>query len=101
MPIGFDSFREALRSGVEIYHALKGVLKERGLTTAVGDEGGFAPNYNPTATVDAESGLIAACDVISGIDEQQISTREFRFQPDVFISFFPQFLGDMDSQCVI
>ena len=44
VPIGFDTFSEALRAGVEIYHTLKGVLKERGLTTAVGDEGGFAPD---------------------------------------------------------
>jgi enolase len=44
VPIGFDSFAEALRAGVEIYHTLKGVLKKAGLVTAVGDEGGFAPN---------------------------------------------------------
>ena len=44
MPVGAPSFSEALRWCVEIYHTLKGVLKERGLTTAVGDEGGFAPN---------------------------------------------------------
>ncbi|MEX0713721.1 MAG: phosphopyruvate hydratase [Pirellulales bacterium] len=43
MPLGFDSFNEALRAGVEIFHALKGVLKEKGYKTAVGDEGGFAP----------------------------------------------------------
>ncbi|MDY7091727.1 MAG: phosphopyruvate hydratase [Acidobacteriota bacterium] len=44
VPIGFDSFSEGLRAGVEIYHGLKSVLKKRGLVTAVGDEGGFAPN---------------------------------------------------------
>lgn len=44
MPLGFDSFREALRCGVEIFHHLKQVLKKQGLNTAVGDEGGFAPN---------------------------------------------------------
>jgi enolase len=44
MPVGAESFEEALRIGVEVYHALKGVLKKRGLATAVGDEGGFAPN---------------------------------------------------------
>src|SRR4051794_31080349 len=44
VPIGFDRFAEALRAGVEIYHTLKGVLKKAGLVTAVGDEGGFAPN---------------------------------------------------------
>jgi len=44
VPIGFASFAEALRAGVEVYHTLKKVLKDRGLTTAVGDEGGFAPD---------------------------------------------------------
>ncbi len=43
-PVGFDTFSRALRAGVECYHALKGVLKARKLSTAVGDEGGFAPN---------------------------------------------------------
>lgn len=44
VPAGFQSFSEALRAGVEVFHALKGVLKKRGHTTSVGDEGGFAPN---------------------------------------------------------
>jgi len=44
MPVGAKSFREALRMGAEIYHNLKNVLKDRNLATAVGDEGGFAPN---------------------------------------------------------
>jgi len=44
VPVGAKSFSEALRCGAEIFHALKSVLKERGLSTAVGDEGGFAPN---------------------------------------------------------
>jgi enolase 1/2/3 len=45
VPVGAPSFREALRCGVETYQALKAVLHERGLSTAVGDEGGFAPNF--------------------------------------------------------
>jgi enolase len=44
VPKGFSTFRDALRAGTEIFHALKGVLKDRGLATAVGDEGGFAPS---------------------------------------------------------
>jgi enolase len=44
LPVGAPSFQEALRWGAEIYHCLKGVLKSRKLATAVGDEGGFAPN---------------------------------------------------------
>ena len=44
MPLGASSFAEALRAGAEIFHALRGILKQRGLSTGVGDEGGFAPN---------------------------------------------------------
>jgi enolase len=47
-PVGAPSFKEGLRMGAEVFHALKKVLKERGLSTAVGDEGGFAPNLNGT-----------------------------------------------------
>lgn len=48
-PIGATSFREALRWGTEVYHSLKSVLKERGLSTGLGDEGGFAPNLGSNA----------------------------------------------------
>src|SRR5690242_14225535 len=44
MPVGAPSFSEALQWGVQVFHVLKGVLKKRGLNTAVGDEGGFAPS---------------------------------------------------------
>ncbi len=44
MPVGFDSFSEGLRAGAEIFHALRSILRSRGLSTGVGDEGGFAPN---------------------------------------------------------
>ena len=46
MPVGAPTFREALRTGAEVFHALKGVLKGKGLNTSVGDEGGFAPNLS-------------------------------------------------------
>lgn len=46
MPLGFERFDEALRCGVEIFHALKTLLRSRGLSTAVGDEGGFAPDLS-------------------------------------------------------
>jgi enolase len=53
VPAGFDSFREALRAGAEIFHALKTALKKKGLATSVGDEGGFAPDLASTrATLD-------------------------------------------------
>ena len=58
MPIGAASFSEGLRWGVETYHALKKVLGERGLSTAIGDEGGFAPNL--TSNEDALTLLIEA-----------------------------------------
>jgi len=43
-PLGFDTFADALRAGVEVFHALKGILKSKGLSTGIGDEGGFAPD---------------------------------------------------------
>ena len=48
MPVGADSFTEAMRAGVEIFHALKGLLNDAGLSTSVGDEGGFAPAIGST-----------------------------------------------------
>jgi len=48
MPVGAPTFSEALRMGVEVFHSLKGVLKDKGWNTAVGDEGGFAPQINST-----------------------------------------------------
>ncbi len=57
-PVGATSFREALRMGAEVFHTLKSVLHERGLSTAVGDEGGFAPNLN--GTEDALDSILAA-----------------------------------------
>ncbi|WP_197337153.1 phosphopyruvate hydratase [Ralstonia solanacearum] len=45
MPVGQQSFREALRCGAEIFHALKKIICDKGMSTAVGDEGGFAPNF--------------------------------------------------------
>ncbi|MEQ8849664.1 phosphopyruvate hydratase [Botrimarina sp.] len=49
MPLGFDTFSEALRCGCEIFHHLKKVLSDKGLSTSVGDEGGFAPNLGANA----------------------------------------------------
>jgi enolase len=62
VPVGAPSFAEALRCGAECYHALKGVLKKRSLATAVGDEGGFAPNLrsNEEALEVLVSGIEAA-----------------------------------------
>ena len=57
-PVGAASFREGLRMGAEVFHALKKVLHDRGLSTAVGDEGGFAPALN--GTEDALESILAA-----------------------------------------
>ena len=61
MPKGLPTFPEALRAGVEIFHSLKAVLKKRGLSTAVGDEGGFAPNFK-----DANDALETLAQAIDG-----------------------------------
>lgn len=59
MPVGAASFREALRMGAEVYHSLKAVLKAKGLSTAIGDEGGFAPNLESN-----EDALLSIVDAI-------------------------------------
>ncbi|GAA2595867.1 phosphopyruvate hydratase [Winogradskya consettensis] len=68
-PIGAASFREALRTGAEVYHALKSVLKKKGLSTGLGDEGGFAPNL-PTnaAALDLIGEAVAAAGFTLGTD---------------------------------
>jgi enolase len=60
LPVGLPSFAEGLRAGTEIFHALKSVLKGRGLNTAVGDEGGFAPNLK--SNEEAIETILAAVD---------------------------------------
>ncbi len=60
IPAGFDTFAEALRAGVETFHHLKKILNDRGLTTAVGDEGGFAPDLKSNA--EALDLILAAID---------------------------------------
>jgi enolase len=74
-PVNFTNFPDALRCGVEIFHALKAVLKARGLSTAVGDEGGFAPNLgsNEAALVVIEeaierAGYVLGKDVTLALD---------------------------------
>jgi enolase len=75
LPVGAPSFAEALRTGAEIFHALKSVLKAKGLNTAVGDEGGFAPdlksNEQAIETIleaIAKAGFAAGKDVYLGLD---------------------------------
>ena len=73
VPKGAPTFREALRQGAEIFHALKKVLKGRGLSTAVGDEGGFAPN------------LDSADDALAAIAEA-VDKAGYKFGEDIFIA---------------
>jgi len=81
LPVGVESFSEALRAGTEIFHALKSVLKARGLSTAVGDEGGFAPdlrsNEEALETIleaIGKAGYRAGEDVLLGLD---VASSEF------------------------
>jgi enolase len=81
LPVGFDRFSEALRAGTEIFHALKSVLKARGLSTAVGDEGGFAPDLRSNSeALDTileaigKAGYAAGEDVLLGLD---VASSEF------------------------
>ncbi len=68
-PIGAETFRESLQWGAEIYHALKAVLKKRGLATSVGDEGGFAPNLDSNrAALDLIIEAISAAGFKPGTD---------------------------------
>ncbi len=80
-PVGAESFREALRWGAEIYHALKGVLKAEGLATGLGDEGGFAPDLaGTTAALDMiaravdGAGFALGSDVVLALD---VAATEF------------------------
>ncbi|MGT2426445.1 phosphopyruvate hydratase [Amnibacterium kyonggiense] len=81
LPVGADSFREALRWGAETYHALKGLLSSKGLSTGLGDEGGFAPNLpsNRDALdllVEAigKAGFAPGTDIALGLD---VASTEF------------------------
>ena len=81
MPFGAASFAEALRTGAEIFHALRGILKQRGLSTGVGDEGGFAPNLKSNRdAVDVvleavtKAGFAAGKDVYVALD---VAASEF------------------------
>ncbi len=68
-PIGAPTFREALRQGAEVYHALKSVLKKKGLATGLGDEGGFAPNLESNrAALDLIAEAVSAAGLTLGRD---------------------------------
>jgi len=81
IPAGASSFREALRYGTEVFHALRSVLKAKGMNTAVGDEGGFAPNLGSNEeaitvilTAIEQAGFVAGKDISLGLD---VASSEF------------------------
>ena len=81
LPVGAPSFSEALRWGVEVFHSLKGLLKARGLSTAVGDEGGFAPDLQSNEqaleiimAAIAAAGFRPGADIALGLD---VASSEF------------------------
>lgn len=75
-PWGFDDFHEGLRAGVEIYHTLKSVLKSRDMSTAVGDEGGFAPNLK-----DNEDAL--------KVIEEAVNKAGYKWGEQIFVALDP------------
>ena len=81
LPVNFERFSDALRAGVEIFHSLKDVLDKKGMSTAVGDEGGFAPNLkNNVAAIETiieaieSRGYEAGNDILIGLD---VASTEF------------------------
>ena len=81
LPVGADSIREAVRYGAEVFHCLKSVLHSRGMNTAIGDEGGFAPNLpSNVAAIDVileaieKAGFKAGQDIYLGLD---VASSEF------------------------
>jgi len=87
-PIGAPTYREALRSGTEVYHALKAVLKKKGLSTGLGDEGGFAPNLPANAAaldLIAEAvqaaGYTLGTDIVLALD---VAATEF-YKSDAYV----------------
>jgi enolase len=85
MPAGAKSFREALRMGAEVFHSLKKVLKDKGMNTAVGDEGGFAPNL---------SSNVEAIEVIL----KAIKAAGYKAGKDIFIALDPASSEFYDSK---
>jgi enolase len=81
LPVGADSFREAIRTGVETYHALKSLMSKQGLSTGLGDEGGFAPNLSSNrAALDLlmeavqSAGYTPGTDIVFALD---VASTEF------------------------
>ncbi len=111
VPLGAPSFSEALRWGVEVFHALKSLLKSRGLSTAVGDEGGFAPDLpSNDAAIEAilsaigQAGLRAGDDVALALDVAssefygngvyELASERRDFYPEQFVDHLARWAND-------
>jgi enolase len=106
LPVGFGSFRDALRCGSEIFHTLKKMIDREGMSTAVGDEGGFAPSLaNNEAGLQwilraiEEAGYLAGSDVLIGLDcaaSEFYKDGKYRFEAEK-LSYTSQQLVDLLS----
>ena len=111
LPVNFDRFSDALRAGVEIFHSLKDVLHEKGMSTAVGDEGGFAPNLeNNKAAIEIiieaieSRGYQAGSDIFIGLDvastefyrdgEYHLSSEGQSFDSSEFVNYLSQMVDE-------
>jgi enolase 1/2/3 len=104
IPAGLPTFRDALRCGAEIFHTLKKMLDKEGLSTTVGDEGGFAPNLpNNEAAIQwilraiEEAGYLAGSDVLIGLDcaaSEFFKDGKYRFEAER-LAYSPQQFSDL------
>ena len=111
LPVNFDRFSDALRAGVEIFHSLKDVLDKKGMSTAVGDEGGFAPNLESNVAaietiIEAieSRGYEAGKDVLIGLDvastefyrdgKYHLSSEGKSFDSSGFVEYLTQMVND-------
>ena len=111
LPVNFDRFSDALRAGVEIFHSLKDVLDKKGMSTAVGDEGGFAPNLESNVAaietiIEAieSRGYEAGNDILIGLDvastefyrdgKYHLSSEGKSFDSSGFVDYLTQMVND-------
>jgi len=97
-PIGATTFRDAVEQGATVYHALKSVLKKQGLSTGLGDEGGFAPNLPANvaaleliSTAVESTGLKLGTDIALALD---VAASEFFTESDEMTAIFEQWIND-------
>jgi enolase len=109
LPVGFSSFRDALRCGSEIFHTLKKMIDKEGMSTAVGDEGGFAPSLpSNEAAIQyilraiEEAGYLPGSDVLLGLDcaaSEFYKDGKYRFDAEKLSYTAPQFVDLLSTWC--